>query len=181
MLHARRFTFSKQIGDGITIYNPSDELPRTKVKTNKTIQDKLDRIFTDRRVEYKFSEFAEVNNGIYGLMDVIDNNECRFKFLHGLVSEGLHKVENIEETSDSIFIVTANDISNNKNMDEESFKDRIEKIEMNYILDVETQLKVYFDNFGTKVKDYFLPEVLENFAKIIISSRLKPTNAVKSD
>lgn len=180
MLYAQRFVFNKQTGKGITVYNPSDELGKTKANTDKNIQDKLNQIFSDRKIEYKYSEFAEVNNGIYGMMDVIDNNESRFNFLHGLVSEEVHKVENIEEFIESIFLVTSNHIENHSDMSE-SFADRIEEIFMNYILDVNTQKKVYYNKFSKDIQKYFLPEVMENFIRLIISTRLKSENIIKKE
>lgn len=175
MTYARRNVFDKRVGNGIAVYNPSDEIPKSKVKTNQRIQENLDELFPDRSINYKFSDFAKVNNGIYGLMDIIENNEVRFNYLHGLASENMHKVDNIEEETNSIFLV----ISNKPVSDESSFKDRIEEVNINYILDVETQIKVYKNKFGENIKDYFLPEVLENFSKLIIVTRLNNKNIVK--
>lgn len=175
MAYARRNIFDKKVGNGIAVYNPSDEVPESKTKTNQKIQENLDKLFPDKLINYKFSDFAKVNNGIYGLMDIIENNETRFNYLHGLVSEKVHKVDNIEEEINSIFLV----ISNKPVSDESSFRDRIEEVDINYILDVNTQIKVYENKFGKDVKDYFLPEVLENFSKLIIVTRLDTKNIIK--
>lgn len=175
MIFAKRFVFSKKMGTGLTIYNPSDEIPKTKIKTNRKIQDELDELFSDRLVEYKYSEFARVNNGVYGLMDIMENNDTRFNYLHGLVSENLHRIDDIEEETNSIFLVASNKFDNEKH----SFMDRVQQVDINYILDVNTQLKVYKSKFGEETFKHFLPEVLENFARLVIASRLNTKNLIK--
>lgn len=175
MIKGKRYVLDRKTGKGISVYNPSDII-NTTTKVNNNIQKELDDIFNGK-VEYKHScEFAKVNNGVYGLMDTIEENHERFKYLHGLVSEGLHKVDDIEEETDSVFIVITNKMKEDY---KDSLKDRIEEIPMNYVLDVDTQCKVYENKFG-KVKDKFLPEVIESFAKAIISTRLTDHNPVKS-
>ena len=37
-----------------------------------------------------------------------------------------------------------------------------------------TEVKIYIDVFGDHIEKHYLPRVLQNFAKVIISSRLKP-------
>ncbi len=56
--------------------------------------------------------------------------------------------------------------------DTQSFSDRITYIKIPYILDYNTEVKIYRNVFGNQIGKYFLPRVLENFAKVIISSRL---------
>lgn len=176
MAYARRRIFDKRLGNGITVYNPSDEIPKSKIRSNDLIQEKLNELFPDCSIEYKYSDFAKTNDGIYCLMDIIENNQTRFNYLHGLASENIHKVDNIEEEANSIFLA----ISNSAVVDRgESFKDRIEEIDINYILDVNTQIKVYKNKFGENINDYFLPEVLENFSKLIITTRLSNRNVIK--
>ncbi len=48
-------------------------------------------------MKYLFSRYANTNNGIYALMDIKAHNKERFANLHGIISEGVHKVEEIEE------------------------------------------------------------------------------------
>jgi predicted Ser/Thr protein kinase len=55
-----------------------------------------------------------------------------------------------------------------------SFQDRIDHINIPYILDYDTEVSIYVNKFGEEIKKKFLPRVLENFGKIIISSRLEP-------
>ena len=50
--------------------------------------------------------------------------------------------------------------------------DRIEYIKVPYILDLQTEVEIYRSVFGKHIDDSFLPKVLHNFARVIISSRL---------
>jgi predicted Ser/Thr protein kinase len=53
-----------------------------------------------------------------------------------------------------------------------SFQDRIITTNIPYILDYNTEVEIYQNKFGKKLEAWFLPRVLNNFAKIIISSRM---------
>ncbi|MBU4053787.1 MAG: serine protein kinase PrkA, partial [Proteobacteria bacterium] len=53
-----------------------------------------------------------------------------------------------------------------------SFSDRIEYIKIPYILDLHTETEIYRNIFGKHIDSAFLPMVLENFARVILSSRL---------
>ena len=59
-------------------------------------------------VNYIFSRFAKINNGIYALMDVKGHNAERLMGLHNIISEGTHKVEDIEENVTSLFLALMN-------------------------------------------------------------------------
>ena len=61
--------------------------------------------------------------------------------------------------------------------DTQSFSDRIVYIKIPYVLDFNTEAKIYKNVFGNQIENAFLPRVLQNFAKVIISSRLN----LKSD
>ena len=54
----------------------------------------------------------------------------------------------------------------------QSFSDRIAYINISYVLDHNTEVDIYRDIFGRHIDDAFLPRVLHNFARVIISSRL---------
>lgn len=173
MIFARRYHFNKRLGEGISVYNPGDGVPKTNVLTNQLLQNLLNRLLKDsNRVRYIFSRYARTNNGIYALMDVKANNRERFANLHGLISEGVHKVEDIEENVNSLFLALMNPEDDESIVDAESFSDRKTVIKIPYILDYTTEVKIYRNIFGDHIEKHFLPRVLENFAKVIISSRL---------
>lgn len=173
MIYVRRYVFDRRLARGISVYNPGDSEPEDKVFTNEVIQNELGLRFKNSNlVRYKFSKYSKTNNGVYVLMDVKGNNEKRFDDLHGIISEGTHKIEDIEENINSLFIAVMNPEDKRRIVSKESFKDRIQEISVNYILNYNEEVKIYYHSFGTQIKMKFLPGVLNNFAKIIISSRL---------
>ncbi|MCE1188142.1 MAG: serine protein kinase PrkA [Ignavibacteria bacterium] len=173
MIYARKNNFNRRLGRGITIYNPADKTPDRLVLKNEKLQDELNGIFRDSSlVKYIYSRYANTNNGIFALMDVKGDNEKRFHDLHGIISEGIHKIDDIEENVNSLFIAIMNPEDKEKIIDKESFRDRIVEINVNYILNYTEEVKVYCNAFGKQISNKFLPDVLNNFAKIIISSRL---------
>jgi predicted Ser/Thr protein kinase len=105
-------------------------------------------------------------------MDIKSHNIERLIELHNIVSEGLHKVEDIEENVNSLLISLMNpeDKQNIQNL--QSFSDRIEYINIPYVLDLNTEVDIYRNIFGRHIDGSFLPRVLHNFARVIISSRL---------
>ena len=170
-LFVRRFKFNRKFGEGIGVYNPSDMIFK-KPFENPFLQDKIDKLFKDsNKVKYIFSRLAKTNNGVYILMDIKDQNKARFKDLYGIVSEGVHRVDHFEESINSIFIGLMNPEDDNI-INSESFHDRIEKIPVPYVLDYKTEVEIYKNKFGENIEGLFLPRILDNFAKIIISSRL---------
>jgi len=54
----------------------------------------------------------------------------------------------------------------------QSFLDRVEYINIPYVMDLATEVEIYRNIFGKHIDDRFLPRVLHNFARVIISSRL---------
>jgi predicted Ser/Thr protein kinase len=58
----------------------------------------------------------------------------------------------------------------------QSFLDRIEYIHIPYVLDLKTEVEIYRHIFGKHIEESFLPRVLHNFARVIISTRLNPTS-----
>ncbi len=173
MLSVRRYLFNKKLGTGISVLNAGDMLPENFSNVNEKLQEGLEAIFNNSaEVHYTHSLYAPTNNGIYALMDIKDYNLDRFSWLHGLVSDGVHKIGAIEERISSLFMVTTNpeDLEFIKKKD--SFVDRLVEIYIPYVRDYTVEMELYKNKFGPDVEKYFLPRVLENFTKIIISSRL---------
>lgn len=173
MLYAEKYYFNRRLGEGISVFNPGDRPLRQNVFTNDMLQLRLDGLFKDsNRVRYIFSNYARTNNGIYVLMDIKSHNKERLMELHNIISEGIHKVEHIEENVNSLFMALMNPEDKVNVEGLQSFQDRIEYIEIPYVLDIQTEVEIYRDIFGKHIDANFLPKVLHNFARIIISSRL---------
>ena len=182
MLKARTYKFDRRLGEGISIFNPGDQpvwrandgKPMGGIFANRFIQEGLDKLFGAARVKYVFSPLAKTNNGIYILMDIKGHNEDRLLELHNVISEGVHKVGDIEEGVNSLFFALMNPedkrIIEEKKM--ESFQGRIQYNKIPYVLEPSTEVDIYRSIFGTSVEVKFLPRVLENFARIIVSSRM---------
>jgi len=54
-----------------------------------------------------------------------------------------------------------------------AFADRVEYINIPYVLDLQTEVDIYRENFGKHIDEGFLPRVLHNFARVIIATRLR--------
>jgi predicted Ser/Thr protein kinase len=174
MIYARRYQFNRRLGEGISVFNPGDVLPKTHVVSNPMLQNQLNSLLRDsNRVPYIYSRFAKTNNGVYALMDVKAQNRERFSNLHNIISEGVHKVEDIEENVNSLFLAIINPEDRENINEMQSFADRITYIKIPYVLDYNTEVKIYRKVFGDQIESHFLPRVLQNLAKVIISSRLK--------
>jgi predicted Ser/Thr protein kinase len=173
MIHARPYRYNRRLGEGITVYNPGDKPMRKQVLDNPMVQKQINRVLLDsNRVKYIFSTYAKTNNGIYALMDIKSHNKDRLTELHNIVSEGLHKVEDLEENVNSLFIALMNPEDNKNISDFPSFSDRIEIVNIPYILDWHTEVEIYHNIFGKHIYNVFLPRVLNNFARVIISTRM---------
>lgn len=183
MIYAKRYLFNRKQGIGISVFNSGDELEKDYVRTNETIQNLLNDFFKDsNKVKYIYSSYANTNVGVRALMDLKAKNIQRFLDLHGIISDEVHKVRDIEERIRSLFIVLMNpeDFDNvakqsgqdSKELDT-SMKDRLHEILVPYVLDYNTEIKIYTNTFGEQIRLRFMPHVLENFAKTIISSRIK--------
>jgi predicted Ser/Thr protein kinase len=173
MLYARPYQFNRRLGEGISVLNPGDKPLRQYILSNPMLQTRINGLLRDsNQVKYLFSRYAKTNNGIYALMDIKSHNIERLIELHNIVSEGLHKVEDIEENVNSLLISLMNpeDKQNIQNLP--SFSDRIEYINIPYVLDLNTEVDIYRNIFGRHIEGSFLPRVLHNFARVIISSRL---------
>lgn len=173
MLYARPYYFNRRLGSGISVFNPGDTPLKMNILTNEMLQNRINALFQDSNlVKYLYSRFAKINNGVYALMDIKAHNVERMVELHNIISEGLHKVEDIEERVDSLFFALMNPEDKRNIRDFPSFEDRIQYVDIPYVLDVKTEVRIYSNIFGRHIEGSFLPMVLENFARIIICTRL---------
>jgi len=174
MIYARPYPFNRRLGEGITVFNPGDRPMRQNVLTNPMLQNRINHLLRDsNQVRYIYSQYAKTNNGIYALMDIKSHNIERLIELHNIISEAVHKVEDIEENVNSLFIALMNPEDKKNIQDFQSFSDRIAYINIPYVLDLQTEVNIYRNVFGKQIDDCFLPRVLHNFARVIISSRIK--------
>jgi predicted Ser/Thr protein kinase len=173
MLYARPYAFNRRIGEGISVFNPGDKPLKQDIYKNDILQSRINHLLKDsNQVKYYFSRYAKTNNGIYALMDIKTYNKDRLIELHNIISEGVHKVGDIEENVNSLFLALMNPEDKIKLKYFQSFSDRIESITIPYVLDLNTEVEIYRNIFGKHIDDNFLPRVLHNFARVIISSRL---------
>lgn len=170
-IHVRKIVFEREFGRGISVWNPGDEQGRDFV-VNSVVQNTLNQALRTDEIQFSFSSLAYTNNGIYALMDIKDNNAKRMINLHGVISDGVHKVDLKEERIRTLFmgLINPEDRKNYEGM--KSFQDRIITVNIPYVLDYTTEAKIYQDKFGNQLKNRFLPRVLHNFTRIIISTRL---------
>ena len=182
MLHARPYRFNRRLGEGVSVFNPGDKPLKQAMMSNVMLQSRLNELLKDSNlVRYIFSRFAKTNNGIYALMDIKAHNAERLIELHNIISEGVHKVEDIEENVSSLFLALMNPEDRASIEDFQSFSDRIEYIKVPYVLDLNTEVEIYRSVFGRDIEASFLPRVLHNFARVIISSRLNQRSEAMLD
>lgn len=173
MVYARPYRFDRRLGEGICVYNPGDKPMRQNILSNAIIQSRMNGFLKDsNQVKYVFSQYAKSNNGIYALMDIKSHNTDRLIELHNIISEGLHKVEDVEENVNSLLLGVMNPEDEKNIQDFQSFSDRIEYIKIPYVMDLNTEVEIYRNIFGKHIDTHFLPRALHNFARVIISSRL---------
>ncbi len=173
MIHARPYRFNRRLGEGITVFNPGDKPMKQNVIYNEQLQRKIDILLGDSNaVRYLYSTFARTNNGIYALMDVKSHNAERLLELHNIISEGIHKVEEVEENVRSLFIALMNPEDEKTIEGFQSFTDRIEFINIPYVMDLHTEVNIYRNTFGRHIDESFLPRVLHNFARMVIATRM---------
>ena len=109
MVYARPYRFDRRLGEGISVYNPGDKPMRQNTLSNAIIQNRINGFLKDsNQVKYIFSQYAKTNNGVYSLMDIKSHNTERLIELHNIISEGVHKVEEIEENVDSLLLAVMN-------------------------------------------------------------------------
>ena len=172
-VYARPYVFKRRLGDGISVFNPGDKPVKQTVHHHEGIQRNLDLVFPDSRpVRFLFSLYARTNNGIYALMDIKSNNTERLMELHNIVSEGVHKVEELEESVNSLFFALMNPEDKKQLKGLQAFRDRIEYIHIPYVLDIKTEVDIYREVFGKHIDESFQPRILHSFARVIIATRL---------
>lgn len=176
MVKVRPYRFNRRVGEGISIFNPGDKQPKDISLSDQQIQKELDDIFGKNQVKYVFSQLARTNNGIFVLMDVKKGspNEDRLLELHNVISEGVHKVNGVEERINSLFFALMNP-EDKKAIEEkemDSVEARMEYATISYVQEPAVEVKIYRSICGDYIDSYFLPRVLENFARVIISSRM---------
>ena len=173
MLYARPYRFSRRLGEGISVFNPGDHPLKQDVMSNTMLQRRINNMLRDSNlVKYIFSQYAKTNNGIYALMDIKSHNTERLIELHNIISEGVHKVEDIEENVNSLLLAVMNPEDEKNIQGFQSFLDRVEYIKIPYVMDLSTEVEIYRNIFGRHIDERFLPRVLHNFARVIISTRL---------
>ncbi|MDJ0623095.1 MAG: serine protein kinase PrkA [Desulfocapsaceae bacterium] len=173
MVYARPYIINRRVGEGISVYNPGDKPFRNGVIRNEIVQRCLDTHFSDsNQINYIYSGYAKTNDGIYALMDIKSHNVDRLMELHNIISDGVHKVEDTEEYVNSLLLALMNPEDKKLIKDLQAFSDRIEYINIPYILDLKTEVEIYRNTFGRHIDEAFLPRVLHNFARVIIATRL---------
>jgi predicted Ser/Thr protein kinase len=171
--YARPYVVNRRIGEGISVFSPGDKPLQQMVLRNEMVQRSLDTLFSDsKQVNYLYSRYAKTNNGIYALMDIKSHNTERLMELHNIISDGVHKVEDIEENVNCLLFALMNPEDKKIFKDLQAFTDRIEYINIPYILDLKTEVEIYREIFGKHIEESFLPRVLHNFARVIIATRL---------
>ncbi len=171
---ARPYSVRRRLGEGISVFNPGDKPLRQNVIHNEVIQKNLNTLFAgSQQVAYLYSRYAKTNNGIYALMDIKSHNTERLMELHNIISDGVHKVEDLEERVNSLLFALMNPEDRRVLDDLHAFSDRIEYIKIPYILDLKTEVEIYREIFGRHIDENFLPRVLHNFARVIIATRLR--------
>ncbi len=177
MVWARPYQFNKRLGEGISVFNPGDKPMRNNILSNAVLQQRLNNLLRDsNQVKYIFSQFAKTNNGIYALMDIKSHNTDRLIELHNIISEGVHKVDDIEENVNSLFFALMNPEDKKNIADYQSFLDRIEYIKIPYVMDLATEVQIYRNIFGAHIDESFIPRVLHNFARVVIATRLNTSS-----
>lgn len=172
-IYTRQYKMNSRVSEGISVFNSNDELPKFKNQPTKNIQDRLDEFFREQgsTVRYDHSLYAKSNNGIYCLMDLNDNNQCRLKSLRGIVSEGKHKVNTIEEQVNSLFTIVTNP-DDEYAIEDGALEDRKDVTPMNYVLIPKTQSKIFKKIYGENVENNFYPGIIDYFSRIIIATRM---------
>ena len=160
-----------------SVFNPGDRIDDYPIR-NEMLQQMINELLKNEEIKYSYSYLAKTNNGVLALMDIKDHNVERLKSLHGIISDGIHKVDFDEEKIKSLFVGLINPADKTHYEKIPSFQDRIITVIVPYVLDYNTEVSIYLNKFGKSIESHFLPGVLHNFAKIIIASRLNKESAV---
>jgi predicted Ser/Thr protein kinase len=171
MVRAKKNYYNRQFGEGISVFNPGDEIKNLEIRHQK-LEEKIREIIGTEHFRFQYSYLAKTNNGVLALMDIKEKNVGRLKDYHGIISDGIHKVELTEERIRTLFVGLVNPEDTVHYEEVMSFRDRIVTVNIPYVLDYMTEVEIYKEHFGSDITEKFLPGVLENFGKIIISTRL---------
>ncbi|RLD68494.1 MAG: serine protein kinase PrkA [Bacteroidetes bacterium] len=177
MIYSRKARFSRQFGEGISVFNPGDPIITESIK-NSSLQGMLNDLLKTDAVAYIHSFLARTNNGVLALMDIKENNIKRLMNLHGIISDGVHKVGYVEERIKTLFVGLINPADKQHYEKVPSFRDRVVTVDVPYVLDYKTEVAIYKNKFGSSIEKYFLPRILENLAKVIIGTRLNANSEV---
>lgn len=177
MLYIRRVNYNRQFGKGISVFNPGDKIEEIPIH-NEMLQQMINELLKNEEIMYSYSYLAKTNNGILALMDIKEQNVDRLISLHGIISDGIHKVDYEEEKIKTLFLGLINPADKLHYEKIPSFQDRIITVIIPFVLDYNTEVAIYLNKFGKSINSHFLPGVLHNFAKIIIASRLNKDSAV---
>jgi predicted Ser/Thr protein kinase len=172
MINARKNYYNRQLGEGISVFNPGDPVYK-ELLSKPALQYMINDLLKNDEVKYAFSYLAKTNNGLLALMDIKEQNVERLKAYHGIISDGVHKVDLTEEYVKTLFIGLVNPEDKVHYEKIKSFRDRIIGIKIPYVLDYNTEVAIYKEKFSENILSGFLPGVLSNFAKIIIATRLE--------
>lgn len=172
MINARSNYYNRQLGEGVSVFNPGDPA-NDKPISKPSLQFMINDLLKNDEINYSYSYLAKTNNGILALMDIKEFNIDRLKAYHGIISDGVHKVDLTEEYIRTLFIGLVNPEDKIHYDKVKSFQDRIISVRIPYVLDYNTEVAIYKNKFSDKIIEMFLPRVIENFAKIIIASRLE--------
>ncbi|MCX7880626.1 MAG: serine protein kinase PrkA [Ignavibacteria bacterium] len=179
MVYARRAVFRRLFGVGVSVFNPSDPIP-SEPFTNEFIENNLRNLLRTDNIDFTYSDLSFTSNGVYALMDIKENNLERLFRLHGIISDGIHKVKLVEERIKSLFLGLVNPEDRESFENVKSFRDRIIYVKIPYVLDYKTEIEIYKDKFGEEIEKNFMPHILELFTKCIVASRIeKGGNAFK--
>ena len=136
MIHARPYHLNRRLGEGVSVFNPGDRTTRQPVLTNPQLAKRIGSLLQDsNQVRYVFSRYARTNAGVFALMDLKGYNKDRLHELHNIVSDGVHKVEELEEHVNSLFLAVMNPEDTRNIQDIPSFTDRVEYLQIPYVLD----------------------------------------------
>ena len=85
MVKAKRFFFNRKLGEGISVYNPSDEISGTKIKRDENIQKELDKI--------KLGKFIFNSSEVFQRTKLIEKQRKIFDIAEIKISSKYPKIE----------------------------------------------------------------------------------------
>lgn len=181
-LFAKAVKFDRRLGEGISMYNPGDVLPEKKIISDPILQLELDYLTgKSGQIRYVYSHLAKVSGGIYALMDIKQHNQERLQVLHNVISEGVHKIEDVEENVNTLIIGVTNLEDLDFIKDKSSFLERIEFVKMPYCLEPKAELKILESHLEKSDMEKCLPLIPEFFARAVISTRMDNLSADKDE